>query len=252
MTELSDALAELARVDSLLVALDFDGTLAPLVDDPAAARATPEAREAILALRELPKTSVALISGRSMESLLEVSEAPDGVLLSGSHGVEVRLDSESVVTLSAEEQQRLQQLADALHAVGDRYDGVWVETKPAGFALHTRLASADDAGAALRDAQMAVSGISGLTSRPGNNVLEFSVRSTTKGDAVELLRERSGASAVFFAGDDVTDEDAFASLRPGDLGLKCGSGRTIAAFSVPGIPEVAQVLADLASRRRAG
>src|SRR5690554_4012376 len=87
MAELTDALAELARTDTLLVALDFDGTLAPLVDDPAAARALPEARAGMLALLDAPKTSVALISGRAMESLIAVSEAPDGILLSGSHGV---------------------------------------------------------------------------------------------------------------------------------------------------------------------
>lgn len=246
---LAGAVAELARTDSLLVALDFDGTLAPLVDDPAAARALPEAREAVLALLELPRTKVALISGRAMASLLEVSEAPDGVLLSGSHGIEVRLDSEPLLTLTAEEAQRVAKLGEALHAVADLHDGVWVETKPAGFALHTRLATDDTTAAALADAQAAVARIDGLTIRRGNNVLEFSVRSTNKGDAVQRLRDHSGASAVFFAGDDVTDEDAFRALGPGDLGLKCGSGPTAAAFSVPGIPEVAQVLHELAAER---
>ncbi|HEU4807838.1 MAG TPA: trehalose-phosphatase [Homoserinimonas sp.] len=249
MPELSEALAELARTDTLLVALDFDGTLAPLVDDPADARALPEAREAILALLAIPRTRVALISGRAMASLIEVSEAPDGILLSGSHGVEVRLDSEPLLTLTAEETGRVAELGEALHAVAERFDGVWVETKPAGFALHTRLASAEAAQAAVRDAQDAVAAMGGLTTRRGSNVLEFSVRSTNKGDAVERLREHSGATAVFFAGDDVTDEDAFAALGPQDLGLKCGSGPTRAAFSVPGLPEVAQVLHELATAR---
>ena len=249
MTTVGEALARLARTDTLLVALDFDGTLAPLVDDPAQARALPEARRAIQALLELPKTRVALISGRAMASLIEVSEAPDGVLLSGSHGVEVRLDTEPELALTAPERDGVARLGQALRAVADQFDGVWVETKPAGFALHTRLASDDDTRAAVRAATEAVGSIDGLTTRLGSNVLEFSVRSTNKGDAVERLREFSGASAVFFAGDDVTDEDAFAVLGPDDLGLKCGSGPTRAAFSVPGLPEVAQVLHELAARR---
>jgi trehalose 6-phosphate phosphatase len=138
-----------------------------------------------------------------------------------------------------------------LKAVAAGFDGVWVETKPAGFALHTRLASADDAATAVREAHSSVTNLGELTTRRGRNVLEFSVRSTNKGDAVERLREHVGATAVLFAGDDVTDEDAFATLRRGDLGLKCGSGATRASFSVPGLTDVARVLNELADRRRA-
>jgi len=252
MTELADALAELARTETLLVALDFDGTLAPLVDDPAAARALPEARAAMLALLDTPRTSVALISGRAMASLIEVSEPPEAVLLSGSHGVEERLGTAPAVTLTSDEAHRLERLGEALHRVAESYDGAWVEVKPAGFALHTRLAGVADARDAQQDATAAVSSIDALTSRPGSNVLEFSVRSTTKGDAVGRMRRHSGATAVLFAGDDVTDEDAFAALQPGDVGIKCGSGPTAAGFTVPGIPEVAHALAQLASLRREG
>lgn len=249
MTDLSEALAAIARTDILLVALDFDGTLAPLVDDPADARALPRAQDAVLALLEVPRTRVALISGRAMGSLMQVSQLPEAVLLSGSHGVELRLDAEVIVDLSADELRRRGRLKSALEAVAARHDRVWVEEKPAGFAMHTRLASAATADAAVRDARDAVTGIDGITSRPGSNVLEFSVRRTTKGDAVQRLREHSGATAVFFAGDDVTDEDAFAALGPGDLGLKCGDGSTAAAFSVAGAAEVAEVLHRLVALR---
>jgi trehalose 6-phosphate phosphatase len=252
MAELADALTELARTETLLVALDFDGTLAPLVDDPSAARAHPEAREAMLALVDAPRTTVALISGRAMESLLDVSEAPDGVLLSGSHGIEVRLGSEPEVTLTSDELDRVTRLGEALNPVANRYDGAWLEAKPAGFALHTRLAADSDALAAQEEAGLAASSIGDLTIRPGNNVLEFSVRSTNKGDAISRLRRHAGATAVLFAGDDVTDEDGFTALKPGDVGIKCGSGPTAAEFSVPGIPQVASALAQLARLRREG
>ncbi len=81
--ELVGAVREIARVKRLLVALDFDGTLAPAVDDPEQARAVPEARAAVLALLELPGTRVALVSGRSLRSLERVSGLPDSVLLVG-------------------------------------------------------------------------------------------------------------------------------------------------------------------------
>src|SRR5690606_30130147 len=88
-----------------------------------------------------------------------------------------------------------------------------------------------------------------LTIREGKNVLEFAVRSTTKGEAIEHLRRYTAADAVLYAGDDVTDEDAFAALQPGDLGLKSGAGETLAAFRVAGPAEVAQALATRAAFR---
>ena len=55
------ALRELARTKRLLVALDFDGTLAPEVDEPEMARALPESRDAVLRLLAMPNTRVALV-----------------------------------------------------------------------------------------------------------------------------------------------------------------------------------------------
>ena len=106
-------------------------------------------------------------------------------------------------------------LHEVLGEVADSIDKVWLETKPAGFALHTRLASEHSSRlahlVALSEAQAEVEN---LTVRRGKNVLEFSVRTTTKGEAIEHLRRYTAADAVFFAGDDVTDEDAFAALDP--------------------------------------
>src|SRR5690606_6091483 len=103
--------------------------------------------------------------------------------------------------------------------------------------------------AAREAALAAVTGIRDLTVRRGADVLEFSVRPTNKGDAVRALREYSGATGVFFAGDDVTDEDAFAALGDTDLGLKCGEGNTIAEFRVASINDVADVLHQLIQLR---
>ena len=66
---LASAVARVAGRDHLLVASDFDGTLAPLVDDPARARALPAAEAALVSLATLPRTAVALLSGRSLASL---------------------------------------------------------------------------------------------------------------------------------------------------------------------------------------
>jgi len=245
------ALGELARVPRLLVALDFDGTLAPEVDSPENARALPAARDAVLRLRAAPRTRVALVSGRALRSLIHVSQVPDDVLLVGSHGIELRLDDPADrLGLDTVELERVDVLHEVLSQVADSIDDVWLESKPAGFALHTRLATEQNSRLAhLVALREATAELDDLTIREGKNVLEFAVRSTTKGEAVEHLRRYTAADAVLFAGDDVTDEDAFAALQPGDLGLKSGAGDTLAAFRVPGPPEVAAALATLAALR---
>ena len=245
------ALRELARTKRLLVALDFDGTLAPEVDDPEKARALPEARAAVLRLLAMPYTRVALVSGRAMKSLEQVADLPDSALLVGSHGIEIRLDpDDDHSALDSAEQARIDVLNLVLGEVADAMDQVWLEEKPAGFALHTRLATEHNSRVAHLVARSEVAAeLSGVTVREGKNVLEFSVRSTTKGEAVEHLRQYTGADAVFFAGDDVTDEDAFAALGADDLGLKSGEGSTLANFRVQGPEQVARTLALLADLR---
>ncbi len=250
-SSLVGALRELARVKRLLVALDFDGTLAPEVDNPEAARAIPEARDAVLRLLALPNTRVALISGRSLRSLIEVADLPDTTLLVGSHGIEIRLDDPyERVSLDTAELEQVEVLQEVLGEVADAIDQVWLEVKPAGFALHTRLATEHDSRVAhlvaLSEAQAE---IDNLTVRQGKNVVEFSVRSTTKGEALEHLRRYTAADSVFYAGDDVTDEDAFAALVADDLGVKSGPGATEAAFRVAGPDEIALVLSTLATFR---
>lgn len=248
---LDRALRKLAGAGRLLVALDFDGTLAPEVDQPGGARALPEARDAVLRLIALPDTRVAFVSGRAMESLIEVADPPDAALLVGSHGIEIRDDERGdPVALDGAEHSSLERLRAALDAAIAGLDGVWIEVKPAGFAVHTRRASPEDAEHAQRDALAAArSAADTLTVRSGKNVLEFSVRSSSKGDAVERLRHYMAADAVLFAGDDVTDEDAFGVLGAADLGLKVGAGDTRATHRVAEPADVARVLGLLAALR---
>jgi trehalose 6-phosphate phosphatase len=249
--ELRDALGALASTARLLVALDFDGTLAPVVDDPEKARATPEARAAVERLIALPDTRVALVSGRALKDLEQVAPFGDRVLLIGSHGIELRLDEpDDVLALDAEEQQQLGVLEQVLDQMAGTLDSVWIEPKPAGFAVHTRLASERHSRVAhLVAINELKAEAPDATVRLGKNVIEFSVRSTTKGEAVAHLRRYTRATAVFYAGDDVTDEDAFVALTADDLGLKSGAGATAADHRVADVTEVAAVLSLLATLR---
>ncbi|MGN6326508.1 trehalose-phosphatase [Pseudolysinimonas sp.] len=248
---LVDALRAFAGPGRVLVALDFDGTLAPIADHPGGARTLPAAHDAIERLLAAPETEVAYVSGRSLASLVDAARPPAGSLLVGSHGIEVRLDDGAEpLALHDDERARVRELHDLLEQVATRHEGVWVEDKPAGSALHTRQADDDVAETAEREALAETEArLPGLTSRGGKRILEFSVRDATKGDGLDLLRAHVGADRVLYAGDDLTDEDAFAVLRDGDVGIRSGPGETRAAFRVAGPEEMAAALALLADAR---
>ncbi|MBG6212158.1 trehalose 6-phosphate synthase/phosphatase [Cryobacterium sp. CAN_C3] len=249
--DLDLALQSIAGAENLLIALDFDGTLAPHVDHPEDARAIAGTREAVQVLLDLPGVRVAFVSGRALVSLQHVAQPQSSVLLSGSHGIEVQLDTPEIeLNLLSTELEQLDTLARVLESISGTIAGATIERKPAGLALHTRLATEKDGQTARRQAREQLDDqLPGLTVREGKNVLEFSVRSSTKGDALATLRDYTGADRVFYAGDDVTDEDAFAALRDDDVGLKIGQGATLAGYRVRSPHEVTQVLVRIAALR---
>lgn len=241
--DLIAALDTVAATPRLLVTSDFDGTLSPIVNNPADARALPAGSAALLALADLPHTFVALVSGRALEVLRELSGMPASVHLVGSHGAE--FDTGFTQTVDG---ALLAQIVDSLTEIASRYPGVNVETKPASVALHVRNASADDGDAALAAAR-AVGTQWTAEATEGKAVLEFAVITTNKGSAIDVLRERDDATAVVFLGDDVTDEKAFARLRDGDVGVKVGPGPSAAQYRIDSPEDVAEALAYLAGRR---
>ena len=252
----AEALEDLARTEHLLVALDFDGTLAPLVDEPMSARMLPEARAALDALLDTPQTTVALVSGRSLPDLREIAEHGDDspILLAGSHGAE-RWTPETGA-IAPEDDAAHRALRDRLRAraaelVAD-VPGTWVEPKSFGFGLHTRLTPpADEARAQALLDDLVHAEAPHWRRRTGHHIVEYAFRHEGKDSAIAELRERTGATAVLFAGDDVTDEDALRALHPGDLGVRVGkSADTAASVVVADIPAFADLLAGLARLRR--
>lgn len=252
------ALAELAGTPRLLVALDFDGTLAPLQDDPMRSRAVPEAVAAIERLVALPDTIVALVSGRTIEHLRIIAEHRDDsrVWLSGSHGVEFwrpagvevpddggELGDDADVELAA-------RLLTAAREITAAVDGAWIEDKAVGFTVHTRLAPRGDApGVHEAIAELVTAEAPQWRTRTGIDMSEHTWRHEGKDAAVARLRSETGATAVLFAGDDVTDEDALALLEPQDVGVRVGAGDTSAKVRVADAREFAALLGRLARVR---
>ena len=244
--ELQRALDSISRTPRLLITCDFDGTLAPIVSNPADARMLPDAAVALTALAELPDTEVALVSGRALgvlRTLSGFSKMPGSVHLVGSHGAEFATGFAHDI-----DQALLTRITDTLNEIAAGAPGVAVETKPASVALHVRHASPADGEAALEAARRASVTWDAHTTA-GKAVLEFAVVKTDKGEAVDILRDQTASTAVVFLGDDVTDEKAFARMREADVGVKVGPGETLAGLRIESPDDVAEALAYLLNAR---
>lgn len=246
---LRTALATLARAPQLLIACDYDGTLAPIVTDPSTAVPRPESVTALRALANLSQTKVAVISGRALRDLATLSRLPSEVNLVGSHGSE--FDIGFTRALKTEQVALRQRLIEALTAIADHAKGVRLEFKPAGVALHTREADEETTRRVTAELQSGPASWENVQVTEGKEVIDLSVVTTHKGNALDALRAELGAQAVLFIGDDVTDENAFRSLHGPDVGVRVGEGETRAGYRIRDTFEVAQLLATLLEYRRA-
>ncbi|MFT4200965.1 trehalose-phosphatase [Gordonia sp. (in: high G+C Gram-positive bacteria)] len=248
--DLVAALQSFAAVPRIVVASDFDGCLAPIVSHPADARPDPAAVAALVELAALRDTTVAIVSGRARADLASLAALPDSsVTLIGSHGSE--FDDGFTSPVTDEQRALLATVTDELSAISARFPGTMVETKPASSVLHVRnAADAESAERALDQARRGPATHAGVHATEGKAVLELAVIDTGKGHALDLLRERGGAEAVCYLGDDVTDENAFRHLTgPGDVGIKVGDGDTVAGHRIAGPELVGAVLRTILVER---
>lgn len=246
LADLGERIRQIARVPSLLVACDYDGTVAPLAEDPMDARANREAVSAMRSLAELANTHVTVISGRSLRDLAALSRFPEEIRLVGSHGGEFDLGFAS--KLEPEVVELRQRLTQAVQRLGQKYGAV-IEEKPTGVTFHFRGLDEAQRTAARDELIHGPASWDSIHTRNGHHIMEMSVIETNKGWALDLVRSQVGASAVLFFGDDVTDEDGFRSLAGPDVGVKVGAGVSAAKFRVKDPNTVAQVLALVAELR---
>ena len=221
-----DIVRQIAR-STVAVFLDYDGTLAPIVDRPEDAGIEPATLEALEALGE--QTVVGVVSGRDLPDVVGmVGDA--AVWFSGSHGFDVRTptgDREefehgaaALPALDAAEQS----LAEPIGAV----EGAWVERKRFAIAVHYR-ATPDHMIQAVESAVSEVAGSHDELRMTGGKKI-FELRPAIdwdKGKAVAWLIEAAGldreSTLPVFIGDDVTDEDAFAEIRSHGVGIVVGT-----------------------------
>jgi trehalose 6-phosphate phosphatase len=223
-----DELARVAR--DVLVGVDFDGTLSPIVPDPARAVIHPDGPTVLVGLAQRVR-AVAVITGRPARQVVdlgrfeEVAAAlPAGSVLHvlGQYGNE-RWDSASREFSSPAAPPGLAAFRaelPALLAAADSADA-FVEEKGLAVAVHTRrLPDAADAFDRLTEPMVDAAERHGLVLEPGRLVLEVRAPGMNKGEALRALVAETDAGGVLFAGDDLGDLEAFQAARSlGDQGL---------------------------------
>ena len=215
--------------------LDYDGTLAPIVDDPS--RAFPHADvPALLATLEA-RYPLWIITGRHLDHVaaLMPDVQPRGV---GLHGTQEGWLGGEVQSLMTDEAQ--QGIARLRETVPDA-EGVWIEEKGPMFAIHYRKA-ADKAAAqkAIRDGLSEIP--ESLTAIWGKDVVEVRPEGLSKGVAVRRIASDFPGRTPLYLGDDVTDEDAFKALGDDAITVKVGEGETAARYRLPDVEAVVAYL----------
>jgi trehalose 6-phosphate phosphatase len=209
--DLSTAVAPLRAEPARGVLLfDFDGTLSPVVDDPAAAVALPGVAERLVALAAVYRR-VGVLSGRPVAFL--VDRVPAVLTLSGLYGLETRIDG--VVADHPDAQHwrpivaRVEAEARAATAPGEPAHGVMVEGKGLSLTLHVR--TRPELADAVVELATRLAAPAGLEVRPAKMSVELHPPiDADKGTALEVLTADAGA--VLYAGDDIGDLPAYAAL----------------------------------------
>lgn len=228
-------------LDGAALFLDFDGTLVELAETPDAIRVPSALAPMLGRLRARLAGRLAIVSGRSLADLERHLPLHD-IAFSGSHGLELRLADGTRLPLSVP--VGLEGARAEVERFAGAHDGLIVEGKPAGIALHYRRAPQLEAD--VRAFMAAVAAAHGFSLQAGKMVAELRVEGANKGDAVRaFMTEPPFAGAVpVFVGDDQTDEHAFAAVAAlRGAGVLVGPARTTAAaYRLESVAAVAQWL----------
>jgi trehalose 6-phosphate phosphatase len=237
--------ADVAREPgATLIALDFDGTLGPIVADPKDSRPLAGTLNTLRALGRRG-SALAIITGRDARTAVALGglDAVPGVVVAGLYGAETWQDGR-LTTMPEPEQMRA--LRDRLpHLVeADGVDPrVWIEDKRLSLVVHGRLAGdAERALDPLREPVAALAATLGLEVHPGRGVIELRLPGYDKGSALHELVTRFAPRSVLFAGDDVGDLPAFAALRELRAHGLTSWGIGVSSGEVPELTAAADVL----------
>lgn len=229
--------------------LDVDGTLLDLTEHPARVTVSPEVLELIEHLRARLNGAIALISGRELRNLDELfgmKELP----AAGLHGIELRPGNGSLDTrVQTVDKAALDLFRDRLQRLADTHDGLWLEDKGLGIAVHYRQAPELQEQVENVLTEVLAERSHEFQLQRGKMLAEIKSRRFDKGFAIREFMDSSpfsGRTPVFI-GDDVTDEDGFAVVNEMQgISIKVGDGNSLARYHLPAPRDVINWLREYA------
>jgi trehalose 6-phosphate synthase/phosphatase len=234
---------------SRLVLLDYDGTLAPFVEQPQMARPSQKLLETLTHLAQDGQNQVVIISGRDRETL-DRWFGSLGIGLVAEHGVWTKnsgADWEMIRPLASDWKQQMRPL---LELYADRLPGSFVEEKEFSIVWHYR--GADPELGAVRAKEL-VDDLMNFTANidvqvlQGSKVVEVRQAGVNKGSAALQLISAGKADFILAAGDDWTDEDLFKVLPASAYSIKVGMSPSYAKFNLRGPAEMVELLGELST-----
>lgn len=223
-------LPEILTSRDVALFLDFDGTLVEIAEHPEAVVLGDATRHALVVLSEQLDGALAIITGREIAAIDRFLN-PLRLPVAGVHGL-ARRDAEGRLNPAPDNSEFVDDAAERLQSLVDAEDGLMLERKAGSLALHYRARPELEA-ACLTAFEYAVDGAPGIELKRGKMVLEAKPVGTDKGTAlIDFMSEHPflGRTPVF-AGDDVTDEDAFRQVNNlQGISIKVGMGPTLAQY----------------------
>lgn len=253
----TDFQEKLNKAKRVLLFLDYDGTLSPLIKDPNKAHMPATIKNRLRELSRKKNIKLAVISGRALSDVRK-RVGLKGIAYAGNHGFEVFIAGKNYFTrpLPKGSLSVLRKVKRLLRRGLAGVEGIVFEDKGPFFAIHYR--KADTSQISLVKAVfaevtrplikqkkiIATRGKKFLEARPNINC--------TKADAFRLFEKKfkkTKSDITVFAGDDITDEDIFRVMRSPDIGVRIGRKKTShAAYFLKNIREVSKLLKVLAKK----
>jgi trehalose 6-phosphate phosphatase len=228
---------------NVLLAFDYDGTLAPIVGDPGRAVMRSETRELLWQVSRLYPTIV--ISGRAQDDAIRRLRGSGVSRIVGNHGLEPWRGTDALCA-------RVRLWHASLRRALASQQGVHIEDKIFSLAVHYRRSRRKkQVRAAILQAVAALDAVRIIAGKQVVNVL--SEDAPHKGVALERQRQQLGCDTAIYVGDDEADEDVFVLAQPGRLlTIRVGASRASAAtYHIPHQRSIDELLQALMDERRA-
>ncbi|MBI3461593.1 MAG: trehalose-phosphatase [Planctomycetes bacterium] len=198
----------------LALIMDYDGTLVPIVGHPRFAVLAPETRAVLKDLAALPRVAVGIVSGRSLDDLMNMVGLR-GICYVGTSGLEYDLNGARFAHGNSREvSELLARASEGLARITQSFRGAWLERKPVGLALHYRDVAPERISELKSQASSVLSTFAGQICVT-NGPMAFEVTPAlgwTKGTAVRWLCKQTGNDVLpLYAGDHLNDADALAT-----------------------------------------